>query len=108
MSVSIEVESAVNPKGKPFVRLLVDGEARGQLTPEECRATGLAYIEAAAAAENDATIFRWLMDTMKAPIEVAAAVMEDLRLARRNPMLTDLPEEADGARRVRAAETARG
>jgi hypothetical protein len=64
--------------GKPFV-LASWGVESGQLTPDEARALALRIVEAAAAAEHDALVLRWLQERMDLPADTAAQALVDLR-----------------------------
>lgn len=65
-----------------YVRLAWGSNA-GQLTTREARTHALSIIDAAAAADHDAAVLRWLMDKLEMPVETAAAALMDLRSARR-------------------------
>jgi hypothetical protein len=72
-------QSGVNPKGEPFVQLLLDGKIIGQLTPEDARDHARAITEAAEAAEQDAFLMDFLQNKMELPFESAGHVLMEFR-----------------------------
>lgn len=69
--------------GSPYIQVvaIVDGAVggSGQLTPAECRAHGLAALEAAEAAEHDALVFAELVEALEVEPPAAAAFIAALR-----------------------------
>ena len=80
---SIDIESGVGMMSRLGYVQLRWGQQSGQLTTREARLHALSILDAAAAADHDAAVLRWLVDTMGLPIERASAVLVDLRKARR-------------------------
>lgn len=58
------------------------GPKSGQLTTSEARRHAFAILDAAAAADHDAAVFRWMTERMKTPDDLAAAALIDIRAAR--------------------------
>lgn len=58
----IETLGQVRLDGKPFVLLLLDGKAAGQLPPSEAMAMGIRFIQSAIEAERDAATILGLRD----------------------------------------------
>ena len=72
-------QSGINPKGEPFVQLLLDREIIAQLTPELARQHAQQIVEAAEAAEQDAFLFDWVMRKVGAGPAQAAGMIADFR-----------------------------
>lgn len=72
-------QSGINPKGQPFVQLLLGMRIIGQMTPEEARDHGRAMLEAAEAAEQDAFMFDWVTHQVGAGPQQAAGLLVDFR-----------------------------
>ena len=68
---NIEIEAGVNAQGKPFCRILLDGEPVGQLTPNQVRRMALQWLTAAEAAEHDSCVFKSLIDPSRYSAEQA-------------------------------------
>lgn len=66
-----------------FVTVIVShdsgDETMGQLSIEECRQLGLHFLEVAEAAEQDAMIFRVLVNKVGMPVQNVAPLVESLR-----------------------------
>jgi hypothetical protein len=73
------LHEGVSPAGKPFVKITVTGGPGGQLSPDDCREFGLAFLEAAEAAEHDAAVFAWLRGKLEMDVAGAATVIGELR-----------------------------
>ena len=78
----IDVESGVGADSRLGYVHLRWGPMSGQLTTREARAHALSILEAADAAEHDAVVLRWLMDTLEMDVARAAHVIADLRRLR--------------------------
>jgi hypothetical protein len=75
----LETSSGVSAfTGKPFV-LVTWGHESGQLTPDEARALAIRIVEAAAAAEHDSLLVRWLQGRMGLEKDTAIQALADLR-----------------------------
>jgi hypothetical protein len=74
-------QSGVNPKGEPFVQLLLGDKVIAQLDMELAREHGHAMLEAAEAAEQDAFILGFFQQ-LGCSIEEAFAVLVDFRKQR--------------------------
>lgn len=72
-------QSGVNPKGEPFVQLIVDDKVIGQMTPDEARDHARAITEAAEAAETDAFIFDWVQKEVGVGPVQAAGLLGEFR-----------------------------
>lgn len=82
-AADIQIESGVGVmSGLGYVNLFW-GPQSGQLTTKEARRHALIILDAAAAADHDAAVLRWLLERMGMPVEAASAVLVDLRKARR-------------------------
>jgi hypothetical protein len=78
----IDIEAGVGAGSRlGYVRLRW-GSQSGQLTTREARIHAHAILDAAAAADHDATVYRWLTTKMKMKEGPAAQVLMDLREAR--------------------------
>ena len=79
---NIFITSGVNDKGEGFLTTAAHGDDGtiliGQLTPEECRAHALRYLESAEAADQDAAVFR-VLRKLELPDQLAAMVVTELR-----------------------------
>jgi hypothetical protein len=79
----IAIESGVGAmSGLGYVRLHW-GTMDGQLTTREARAHALSILDAAAAADHDAAVWRWLRGKLAMSEYAAASGLKDLRDARR-------------------------
>lgn len=72
-------QSGVNPKGEPFVQLLLDEEIIAQMSPEQARDHARAITEAAEAAEQDAFIWDWVLNKVGAGKDQAYGLIVDFR-----------------------------
>ena len=92
----IVFESGVSLKGKPFTHILW-GDQRGQLSPAQMRALGIACFRAAEDAEQDAAVYAWMMqmtadkETSDERLRMVSAVLAELRRVR------GAARDADGA-----------
>lgn len=79
----LTIQSASTPAGKPFCSIRW-GAQSGQLTPGEVRATALAWLAAAEAAEQDAMVLLELTDPagLSLPVDLAGAVVGGIRSRR--------------------------
>lgn len=75
-------QSGVNPKGKPFVQLLLDEEIIAQLDPDMAREHGLAMLEAAEASEQDAFLVQWAQTELGLSFEKAGYLLMQFRVFR--------------------------
>jgi hypothetical protein len=73
----LSIEAAVQDSGRPTC-LLTWGDRRGHLTPGEVRALALSWLEAADAAENDATVLQVLED-LRVSAEIRQLLMAGLQ-----------------------------
>lgn len=79
---AIDIESGVGAMSRlGYVRLRW-GDQDGQLTTREARVHANAILDAAAAADHDAAVFRWLTDDLQMKPEGAAQALGGLRQAR--------------------------
>ncbi len=79
----IDTESGVGRGSRlGYVRLRW-GEQSGQLTTREARVHALKILDAAAAADHDAAVFRWLIDELALTELAAAQALGGLREARK-------------------------
>lgn len=78
----IDIESGVGFHSRLGYVQLRWGEKSGQLTTREARIHALAILDAAAAADHDTSVLRWLTTTMGMDDAGAATVLLDLRRAR--------------------------
>lgn len=69
---------------KPFLTVMIDGKASGQLSPQQVREMALGWLEAAEAAESDSLVVRELMDGLGLKFEVAGQFLVALRERRSN------------------------
>lgn len=76
-------QSGVNPKGEPFVQLLLGDEIIAQLDPEQAREHAQAILEATEAAEQDAFLMTWSQEAFGIGLKEAAAIMVAYRTWRR-------------------------
>lgn len=72
-------QSGVNPKGEPFVQLLLDGRVIAQMAPEEARDHARAITEAAEAAEQDAFLMDFFQTRIRLDFNRAGQVLIDFR-----------------------------
>ena len=72
-------QSGVNPKGEPFVQLLLDTEIIGQLSPEQARDHARAITEAAEAAEQDAFLMDFAQKELGLKFEDAGRILVAFR-----------------------------
>lgn len=72
-------QSGVNPRGEPFVQLLLDEEIIAQMSPEQARDHARAVTEAAEAAEQDAFMFEWVLRKVGAGTEQAMGLIVEFR-----------------------------
>jgi hypothetical protein len=79
---AIDIESGVGAMSRLGYVHLRWGERSGQLTTREARRHAYAILDAAAAADHDAAVLRWLTETMGLDIAPASQVLVDLRVAR--------------------------
>lgn len=66
-------------KGEPFVQVMLDDKVITQFTPAEARQHGLAYLEAAEAAESDAFIQHYYKTEMDLGLEVIWPIIKKFR-----------------------------
>jgi hypothetical protein len=79
----IDIEAGVGHSSRLGYVKLRWGSQSGQLTTREARAHALAILDAAAAADHDASVLRWLMrPPLNMPVESAAMALAELRKAR--------------------------
>lgn len=70
-------QSGVNPKGEPFVQLLLDQEIIAQMSPEQARDHARAVTEAAEAAEQDAFLWDWTQKEVGVgPLQAMGLIMD--------------------------------
>ena len=78
----INMTSSVNEKGDPFVTVVATSSKGdmmiGQLSPDEVRQHGLAYLEVAEAAQQDAAVLR-VIRKLGLPDDVAGPIIIELR-----------------------------
>jgi len=79
---SIDIESGVGYLSRLGYVNLRWGDQAGQLTTREARVHALAILDAAAAADHDAAVFRFLSDELGLEPETAARSLGGLRIAR--------------------------
>ncbi len=72
-------QSGVNPKGEPFVQLVLNGKVVGQMTPTEARDHARAIMEASEAAETDAFLWEFVTRELGGTQEAAAGMMVAFR-----------------------------
>ena len=68
-------QSGVNPKGEPFVQLLLDQKIIAQMSPEQARDHARAITEAAEASEQDAFLWDWITRKVGSGPQQAAAMI---------------------------------
>lgn len=78
----IDIQSGVGAESRLGYVWLRWGEMKGQLTTREAREHALHILDAAAAADHDASVFRWLIETMEMTELVASTALLELRKAR--------------------------
>jgi hypothetical protein len=67
---------------KPLVKVTTTATFPMLVSPNEARRMANVLLEAAEAAEMDATVYRWMKGKMGASVEQAAMVMHDFRQIR--------------------------
>jgi hypothetical protein len=72
-------QSGVNPKGEPFIQLLLDEEIIAQMSPEMARDHARALTEAAEAAEQDAFLMDFFQKNIGLPFEEAGRILVAFR-----------------------------
>jgi len=85
---NIFMSSGVNDDGEGFIHIAAHSAEGGiiligQLDPTQMREHGMACIEAAEAAEQDASVLRTIRK-LQLPDELAAAIIGELRSTREN------------------------
>jgi hypothetical protein len=75
-------QSGINPRGEPFVQLLLNEDVIGQMTPTEARDHARALTEAAEAAEQDAFFINFLQKKVGLGIAAAGQILIDFRNSR--------------------------
>lgn len=82
-STDVEITSGVSAfTGEPFCQVIINGVARGQMTPTEVRQMALGWLEAAEAAESDAMVMAEMMETVGVDQQTAGAFVAALRKRR--------------------------
>lgn len=72
-------QSGVNPRGEPFVQLLLGNQIIGQMDPEQARDHARAITEAAEAAELDVFLLDWAQNRIGVPRDAAGAMVNEFR-----------------------------
>ena len=72
-------QSGVNPKGEPFVQLLLGEKIIGQMTPDEARDHARAITEAAESAEQDAFLLDFAQNKIGLPFQEAGKIIVAFR-----------------------------
>lgn len=72
-------QSGINPKGEPFVQLLLGEKIVAQMSVEQARDHAKAMIESAEAAEQDAFIYDWVINKVGSGPAQAAGLINDFR-----------------------------
>lgn len=98
---TITVRGGVNPAGQAFVQLEWDDQG-GQFPPNVARQLGLHFLEAAAAAEQDAAVFNFAHEGIGLPVSEAARFVQGVRDAAHR--VHPEPPDGEGHAEVRAAE----
>jgi hypothetical protein len=72
-------QSGVNPKGEPFVQLLLEDQIIAQMTPDEARDHARAITEAAEASEQDAFLLDFARNKIGMPFQEAGKIIVAFR-----------------------------
>jgi len=76
-------QSGVNREGEPFVQLILGDKLIAQQSVQQAREHGLAILEAAEAAEQDAFLVYWAKTRIGVTEEAAVGLLADFRAYRR-------------------------
>lgn len=74
----LRFEPGVNPKGRPFVKVILDGRLIGQLTPAEAIDHAVGVLEVVATVDLDAALYRLLVGQIHLDEDTARAIVGDL------------------------------
>lgn len=107
--VELEIESAVNDAGEPFLIVRAKGTMQGEpivmvghIDPTTGRHQGMTFIEAAEASEQDAALFGFTIatsaegDTREVMVARAAGFLQAMRTYRATQAAADLEEVVEG------------
>ena len=76
-------QSGVNRDGEPFIQLIRNDQVIAQMSVSQAREHGLAILEAAEAAEQDAFLVQFAKDRLGVDDRCAAIILQDFRNFRR-------------------------
>lgn len=76
-------QSGVNRDGEPFIQLIRNDQVIAQMSVAQAREHGLAILEAAEAAEQDAFLMHFAQDRLGVDQKIAAQILQDFRQFRR-------------------------